>query len=251
MADMKATNLMEQFVKEQVDDMYARIKEENPSSPICDCENCRLDVLCYVLNRVPPKYTVSSRGVSHTQRELENFKQISADVGKIVMDGIRLISSSKRPNHNSSYATSLEKLKITKQRPFFFFPILSGYVYDGLTFESLVDAQISLFIDGKLAKMLDSTWQNPCKTFKATEGAYNFCVLPRKAMKANLTRDFNILLKVEADGYESVNYSFTVPISSIIAKDSSGFSNYSLKIQDLFLFPKGSENTMERYITEE
>lgn len=248
---MKTTNLMEQFVKEQVDDMYARIKEENPSSPICDCENCRLDVLCYVLNRVPPKYIVSSRGVSHTQRELENFKQISADVGKIVMDGIRLISSSKRPNHNFSYIASIEKLKIMKRKPFFFFPILSGYVYDGLTFESLVDAQISLFIDGKLAKMIDPTWQNPCKTFKATEGAYNFCVLPRKAMKANLTRDFNILLKVEAEGYESVNYSFTVPISSIIAKDSNGFANYSLKIQDLFLFPKGAENAMERCIAEE
>lgn len=251
MAIMKATNLMEQFVKEQVDDMYARIREENPSSPICDCENCRLDVLCYVLNRVPPKYTVSSRGVSHTQREFENLKQISADVGKIVMDGIRLISQSKRPNHNSPYTVSFGKFKIMKRRPFFYFPILSGYVYDGLTFESLVDAQISLFIDGKLAKMLDSTWQNPCKTFKATEGAYNFCVLPVKTLKPNSTRDFNILLKVEAQGYESVKYSFTVPISSTIAKDSSGFSNYSLKIQDLFLFPKGVENTMERYIVEE
>lgn len=248
---MKAINLMEQFVKEEVDDMYARIKEENPSSPICDCENCRLDVICYVLNRVPPKYTVSSRGVSHTQREFENFKQISADVGKIVMDGIRLISSSKRPNHNSSYTASLENIKIVKQKPFFFFPILSGYVYDGLTFESLVDAQISLFIDGKLAKMLDPTWQNPCKTFKATEGAYNFCVLPEKALKANLTRDFNILVKVDATGYESASYSFTVPISSIIANDSNGFANYSLKIQDLFLFPKGTENTMERYISAE
>lgn len=146
---MKATNLMEHFVKEQVDDMYARIKQENPSSPMCDCENCRLDVLCYVLNRVPPKYTVSARGVNHTQREFENLKQISADVGKIVMDGIRLISSSKRPNHDSSYMTSLEMINTKKQKPFFFFPILSGYVYDGTTFESLVDAKISLFVDGK------------------------------------------------------------------------------------------------------
>lgn len=249
---MKATNLMEHFVKEQVDDMYARIKKENPSSPICDCENCRLDVLCYVLNRVPPKYTVSSRGVNHTQREFETLKQISADVGKIVMDGIRLISSSKRPNHDSSYMTSLEMINTKKQRSFFFFPILSGYVYDGTTFESLVDAKISLFVDGKLAKMLDSTWQNPYKTFKATEGSYNFCVLPERARKENLTRDFNILIKVEASGYENVNYSFTVPLSSKAAgKDSNGFSNYSLKIQDLFLFPKGMENTMDRYIVEE
>lgn len=248
---MKATNLMEHFVKKQVDDMYTWIKKENPSSPICDCENCRLDVLCYVLNRVPPKYIVSSRGVNHTQREFENFKQISADVGKIVLDGIHLISSSKRPNHNSSYTASLEKLKIMKLKPFFFFPILSGYVYDGMTFESLVDAQVSLFLGGKVAKMLDSTWQNPCRTFKATEGLYTFCVLPEKARKENITRDFNVLLKVEAASYESVSYSFTVPVSSTIAKDSSGFSTYSLKIQDLFLFPKGVENSMERSIAEE
>lgn len=244
---MKATNLMEHFVKEQVDATYKWIKKENPASPICECENCRLDVLCYVLNRVPPKYIVSSRGVNHTQRELENFKQVSADVDKIVMDGIRLISQSKRPNHSSSYSLSFENAKAKKRKPFFFFPVLSGYVYDGLTFESLVDAQISLFVNKKMANMLDPTWQNPCKTFKVTEGLYNFCVFPEKARRENLKREFNVLLKVEAPGYEDTSYSFTLPISSSLSKDS----DYSLKIQDLFLFPKGVENSMERCIAEE
>lgn len=242
---MNVTNLMEDFAKAQIDDMYERLKKENTSLQVCDCENCRIDTLCYVLNRVPPKYTVSGRGVNHAQRELETLKQISADVDTVIMEGIRLINSSKRPNHNAAaYTKKAEKIKA--KTPYFVFPIISGYVYDGTTFEPLEGAKITLLLNKKIAVMDDSTWQNPSKTFKAIEGSYSFCVKPEKTLRAGKTKDFNFELKIEAEGYDTVDYSFAIPISSKIP-DGASAANFSLKVQDLFLFPSDLENPMERY----
>lgn len=242
---MKVTNLMEDYVRAHVDDIYERLKAENVSWLTCDCENCRMDTECYVLNRIPPKYTISGRGVNHAQSELETAKQVMADVDILVMDGIRLISGQKRPNHDSAYISDAEI--ISGKYPFFFFPIFSGSVYDGTTFESLANAKITINYKGKPAKMLDSTWSNPCSTFKATEGGYSFCVEPEKAKKEGMTKDFNFELIITAPGYDTINYAFTVPVVSKILKGSAARPNYSLKITDLFLFPQGMVNPMERY----
>ena len=168
-----------------------------------------------------------------------------ADVDTLVMDGIRLISGQKRPNHGSSYTSDAEI--VSGKYPYFFFPIFSGSVYDGTTFESLTNAEITILFNGKPAKMLDSTWQNPCKTFKATEGCYSFCVEPEKAKKEGLAKDFSFELLIKAPGYDTINYAFSVPVVSKILKGSGVRPDYSLKIQDLFLFPQGMENPMERY----
>ena len=50
-----------------------------------------------------------------------------------------------------------------------------------------------------------------------------------------------------APGYETINYAFTVPVTSKILKGSGARPTYSLKITDLFLFPQGMVNPMERY----
>ena len=196
-------------------------------------------------NRIPPKYTISGRGVNHTQSELETAKQVMADVDILVMDGIRLISGQKRPNHDSAYTSDAEI--ISGKYPYFFFPIFSGSVYDGTTFEALANAKITINYKGRPAKMLDSTWSNPCSTFKATEGGYSFCVEPEKAKKEGMSKDFSFELTISAPGYDTINYAFTVPVASKILKGSAARPNYSLKITDLFLFPQGMVNPMERY----
>lgn len=240
---MKVHNLMEEFVMEQVDDMYNRLKEQKAVWLTCDCENCRIDTLSYVLNRVPPKYIVSGRGVTHTSSEL-NTTQIKADVDKLVLDGIRLVSSAKRPTHTFSMETSKAFARI----PYFYFPIFTGTIFDGLTFEPLSSAEILLKINGKVAEMIDKTWSNPCKTFKATDGAYSFFVSPVQAQEEKIDGHFDFELDITAPDYESTVYAFSVPVVSQILEAQRAAPNYSLKIQDLFLFPIGSENPMERYI---
>ena len=62
---MNVHNLMEDVVIKAVNTLYDKVKAEKVAWLTCDCENCRLDTVSYVLNRIPPKYVVSGRGVTH------------------------------------------------------------------------------------------------------------------------------------------------------------------------------------------
>lgn len=239
---MNIHNLMEELVENKVNKLYDDLKKSNTIWLTCDCQNCRLDAMAFVLNRIPPKYIISSRGITHTVAD-GNLTQTKADIDTLAMEGIRLVSSSKRPTHNSNSTT--ESLFINVANPYFFFPTFTGSILDGTTFEPLSNAKISLFKDGSLADMIDQTWANPTKTYSSTKGTYSFCVKPEVAEKEDENKHFEFSLKVEAEGYDPISYAFSIPVSSEVFHQTKVFSLYSLKIQDLFLFEKGLENPME------
>lgn len=238
---LKIHNLMEDFVQTRVDAMYTNLKEANVSWLNCDCDNCRQDTVCYVLNRVQPKYVISSRGVLHMNSDT-NYDQLKVDVDAIALEGIRIIGASRRHNHSTNN-NQLDTSSIGK--PCFSFPTFMGAVYDGITFEPLESAEVSLTLNTQNAEMIDDTWNNPCKTFKSTRGAYSFCVKPILTNSENENQQFNFTIQVNAKDYTPISYAFSVPVTSKIQYETGNFSMYSLKIQDLFLFMKGIENPME------
>lgn len=239
---MKIHNLMEDLVETRVNKLYDDLKQYNISWLTCDCKNCRLDTMTFVLNRIPPKYIISARGVTHTIAK-QNLTQIKADIDSLAMDGIRLVSSSKRPTHNVS--TNSETLVVAGNCPYFFFPVFTGTVLDGTTFEPLSDVTIKLYKDGELAQMIDQTWSNPTKTYLATNGTYSFNVKPESAQDEGETKQFNFLVHIEAQGYESISYAFPLSLTSEVLRQTKGLSIFSLKIQDLVLFQKNISNPME------
>lgn len=239
---MKIHNLMEELVENKVNSLYADLKETNAVWLTCDCENCRLDAMAFVLNRIPPKYIISSRGITHTAAD-GNLSQIKADIDALAIEGIRLVSSSTRPTHKLK--TSADALFISGTKPYFFFPVFTGTIMDGMTFEPLSNASITLLKNNELAEMIDQTWQNPTKTYVSTKGTYSFSVKPELAEKEKEDSHFDFSLKVEADGYEPVSYAFSIPATSEILKQSRQLSLYSLKIQDLFLFPAENSSSKE------
>ena len=95
---MNVHNLMEDVVIQNVNMLYEQVKDAKASWLSCDCMNCRLDTVSYVLNRIPPKYIVSGRGASHASETLED-SQLMADVNALILEGMRIVSSSKRPFH--------------------------------------------------------------------------------------------------------------------------------------------------------
>ena len=127
---------MEDYVRAHVDDMYERLKAENVSWLTCDCENCRMDTECYVLNRIPPKYTISGRGVNHAQSELETAKQVylnrTAKIGTTKLNEVMLplIEAYPPPSIKGKYI----KIKYCSQVPntqiptFVFYANLPQYV---------------------------------------------------------------------------------------------------------------------------
>ena len=48
-------NYMEDIVAEKVPTMLKELG-------VCDCQRCRLDVMAFVLNKIPPKYVVTLKG---------------------------------------------------------------------------------------------------------------------------------------------------------------------------------------------
>ena len=79
---MNVHNLMEEIVKQRVDQLYENAKNEKVEWLSCDCENCRLDTVSFVLNRIPPKYVVSGRRLflSRRPRNIPVLKKLSRSI---------------------------------------------------------------------------------------------------------------------------------------------------------------------------
>lgn len=236
---MNVHNLMEDVVIHTVNELYDNIKKEGVSWLSCDCENCRLDTTSYVLNRVPAKYIVSGRGITHSADVLEN-QQIKADVEALTLEGMHIVSDSKRPFHLSEKPATDEI-----STPSFNFPTFIGNVIDGGSFEPVSGAELLLKYEGKPAEMMDKSWANPLTTVKSTHGAYSFWVKPMPAEKAGITKKFNFAIEVTADGYEPRTYHFVFPMVSDDCASAKLDSTISFKLKDLVIFKDFMINPME------
>ena len=238
---MNIHNIMEEHVIERVNELYDNLGAQKPAIMSCDCRNCRLDTATYVLNRIPPRYIVSGRGVAHLNAD-HAADQLRADMDALIIEGIRLINSAKRPYHRQGKHAPAVRESST---PLYNFPIFAGQIFDGSTFEPLGNASVRLLLNGKPAPMQDVSWSNPCPTFASTHGNYTFWVKPQAEAAAGMHKDFHFTIKIDAPDYAGTSYSFEVPLTSETADRSELNSRYSLKIQDLFLFRDDVHNPME------
>lgn len=227
---MTVHNILEEEVIERVNNIYNQAKEQGVAWLTCDCEQCRLDTTSYVLNRIPPKYIVSGRGMNHNVSSTD--AQQKADMDALIFEAMRIVSSVQRPFHAQSNPNE------TKEEigEFYNFPTFIGSVFDGETFEPLANANVTLKIDNQLVPMIDHTWANPCTTSKATKATYSFWIKPQQATETS--KVFKFTLEINAEGYDSITYAFELPVMKEDKAKKSLNSTYSLKLQDLFLFKK-------------
>lgn len=128
---MKVHNLMEEYVSQRVDSIYNQLtdKKNKVNWLNCSCSRCRLDSTAYVLNRVEPHYVVSGRGLVHSAQELVN-SQLKADVDALILEAIRKVSTTQRPNH-AVMAFIDKTAKKVIETPSFNFPVISGTLLNG------------------------------------------------------------------------------------------------------------------------
>ena len=234
---MNVHNLMEDVVIKAVNTLYDRVKADNIAWLTCDCENCRLDTVSYVLNRIPPKYVVSGRGVTHNVEYLAS-SQLLADIDSLALEGMRTVSSTKRPFHSEDRKNCTIQASGTKTKPAYNFFTFMGVVLDGNTFEPVTNAKITLKLDGKPAEMVDKTWSNPFNLVPSTKGVYSFWVKSIPAKKSGEREFFNFSIEIEAEGYSESVYHFEVPIMSEDSVRQTLDSTYTLKMKDLVIFKK-------------
>ncbi len=86
---MELKNLIEDVVSYTIDD----IKKYHD---FCSCAQCRLDISAVALNKIPPRYVVSSKGASYGRAELLAMQK-DLDVLAVVLDAIKQVQ--KNPRH--------------------------------------------------------------------------------------------------------------------------------------------------------
>ena len=80
-------------VEDHAVEAYGRLVGHYPD--FCGCETCRLDVLVFALNRLPPRYAVGREGAVLTDVALDK-DQSRAAIDVAVMEGIRKVHLAPR-----------------------------------------------------------------------------------------------------------------------------------------------------------
>ena len=224
---MKPHNLMEELVTDTVDDIFKN--EEYLGRAGCPASNqCKLDVICYVLNRIPPLYTTSSRGLAHLEKSYIEKPQSTADIAALVNEGIRQVGLHQRPDTVDSAALP--------EPPMFNFPIIKGQVFDGKTFAPFSGSSIELKSDYGTVPMRGSSWNNPCPLVEETEGRFLFWPMPVKALKAGEERTFAFSIELNADGYKTARHFISLNLTADDEFVNSMELNRIHSVEPIYLF---------------
>ena len=222
-------NQIEESVIETVAQVFDEI-ERSGQPDFCSCDQCRLDVSCYVLNRMKPRYVVSERGFTHLA--VEHSDQQTADLITLVKEGIERVSHTKRPHfpHRAGHVTSIPA------GPCYEFPVISGRAYNGLNFEPLHGVEAELIIAGKTAPMTSPNWQNPMIIPTQAEGHYSFWPLAVEADAPGKRRVFDVNLVIRGQSFEQVVHFFQLSIVSVAEANRTPTSTFS--VGALYAFPQ-------------
>lgn len=160
---------------------------------------------------------------------------MSADVDALVLDGIRRVATNLRPDHKVIAVQTILGDK-EAESPAFNFPVITGTVLNGATFEPLANACVELKDGSGLVAMQDSSWANPAATFKSTNGVFSFWPKSITAGKGNICKRFHFTITASANGFASTTLGIDIDIASDVAKKKQFGSTLTYKVPDLILF---------------
>lgn len=202
---MQIYNITQEKVTELVNKAFD--SDDRPKE-LCLCYQCRLDVICYVLNRAKPVYVLSERGIAHLKDNYANSLQVLADLTRLIENGIKLVSHAKREHH-------LDPLKsdVPEATAYFNFPTITGSVLSGVTFAP-VGAKVTLLLDDNTVEMKDSKWNNPIQLNEKSNESYLFWPKAIPSEEVGEERKFIFQLNIEAEDYEPATHIFEISIKS-------------------------------------
>ncbi|MCM1065844.1 MAG: late competence development ComFB family protein [Eubacterium sp.] len=93
-------NLMEETVLRKIDQLWA-------GTDYCKCEQCRMDVATYALNRLPAQYVQSIKGKVLYRFEA-NQMQRDIEVTVAVSQGIEIVGKSPHKNMKTDVGEAIE-----------------------------------------------------------------------------------------------------------------------------------------------
>ncbi|MCD7824914.1 MAG: late competence development ComFB family protein [Clostridiaceae bacterium] len=88
------TNLMEETVLHKISQLW-------PQTNFCQCDQCRLDVAAYALNRLPARYVRSLTGSMLHKFDAQST-QMDVEITAVVYKAIEIIGEEPHKNQNPS-----------------------------------------------------------------------------------------------------------------------------------------------------
>ena len=242
---MELHNTVEDEVVSKVDELFRELGEDGKKVNVCTCNQCRMDVICYTLNRLPPRYILSSRGASRVQNEAFGHQQQIADIVSLIHEGLMKVSHNQRPNF--AHSSEVVETGPDPMLPVYNVPTIMGRVFNGENFAPLSAAVVELLWNGELVFMKDGNWQNPYNVISKNEGNFSFWPAADVASGENKHKIFEYTLRVSSEGLETLTHFFKIPVASEIRVAGSFTLNRTFKLPDLYLFQPG-EDKGTRYI---
>jgi len=235
---MDIKNINEDIVFEAIQKIFDEIQKSGNPEKYCLCYQCRIDTMCFTLNRIEPQYIVSNRGFSRIEQTSIKRQQIEADITTLIYKGLRLVNHNLRPTAPHD-GTTINIQKINN--PMYDVPTISGRIFNGISFEPVSGIDISLYCEGELAGMRNTNWQNPFTMVPSTPGAFSFWPEPITADAPDITKEFMFSLRVHSPDYEPLNHFFSITATSKFHNPQSYALNRTFKLPDLYIFPPGND----------
>lgn len=157
---MAVINLMKDVVVNTLDEVLKKEKNTNLSAGNKD------DILAYILNRVPPKYVTSERGLLHGVLDARYKIQDRVDILFLIYEAIHRITTRRESISHMNEPVSMGAPAIL--------PHIVGQVLEESSFSIIPDIEVTLVFGSGPAEMVDSDWENPYGTTAATKGHYHF-----------------------------------------------------------------------------
>ena len=236
---MEFHNTVEDTVIARVSEIFDALESKENPEKFCTCNQCRTDIICYVLNRMPPNYIISNRGASRFKWESFEKQQQLADIAAMIHDGLRRVNHNQRPNFN--HFTEEGKADSGSRYPVFNIPTIIGRIFNGNNFAPLADVDVELLYEGELAQMKDANWQNPCRIVPHNDGTFSFWPAPVKASELDEQKVINYSIRVTDPEYETLIHFFQVTVTSEIEASRSFTIGRTFKLPDLYMFPPGED----------
>lgn len=157
---MPAKNLMQDIVINILDEVLK--KEGNRGIS----EHQKDGIIAYVLNRVPPRYVTSERGLLYGALDTKYRVQEQVDILMLIYEAISRIVTGNGNDEDQAERTRLEKSSLL--------PHIIGQVLEESTLAIIPGVEVSLMFGTSRAGMVDTDWENPYVTTSATKGRFHF-----------------------------------------------------------------------------
>lgn len=238
---MEIRNLME----DEVVRIIHRICDEEEQSGdfgYSTGQECRVDAVCYILNRTRPRYVSSARGMSHLAYESDHDTQAHIDLVNLAHEALRRITSFRREYYDSSDRTDGDD-----ETPYLAMPIITGRLLSATSFAPLSDITVELRFRDSIVAMVDRRWDNPYSVSDNASGQYSFWPkIPEQESERD--SDIEFCLAVQDERFEPFRHYFSVPpLSDTSGRTVSGLeAHHEHTIPDLYLIPEGPDENDER-----